>query len=551
MPCLTLTPAPVFEEGFKGDRQSQDSILYGSSVAKYQFVKALLRHGKYDRYYFFCNSQEMLYESKQRLMALPNHERADLVLIDEYCELNHIDQMALFDPGIGLNRLADLRRYHGCVERPVTGLIHSVSGHTQLIQTILTALEDLYGYDCLVCSSLAGRQAIENLLSSICGYLDRKYHGSFFPKFRLPIIPLGVDADQFQPGDKIKARRQCKLPESHVIFLYVGRFDTSYKMDLFPLILTFSRILATSGDKKVTLVLAGDDVKTNLAPRLRNFGADLGIAGNLQVRPNITNDEKRQLYASADVFVSPTDNVQETFGISIIEAMSAGLPVIGSDWSGYRETIEHGKTGFLVPTYWTDCVDSVCRSAMLNHPMDVHRKLAEAVSVDLKSLTVYVNLLLKNPSLRREIGEAARKRVLSYYNWPVIIRAYEELWADLLEESRHSSIDKELRYGIDTYDHLKVFKHFSTGVITKDNRLQITDLGREYLNKTLDVRSLIHTELVRNWEKLDEIMSVCGGQESMAMRDLIKQMGGKNEHLDNEILRDATRLIKYGFLEVC
>jgi D-inositol-3-phosphate glycosyltransferase len=551
MPYITLTSIPVFWEAVKQNGQSQNKILYGSDVVRYQFVDALLRYGKYDRYYFLCESPETLHAAKEYLVAFQNHERAELLLIDDYWKLDHSAQMVIFDPGASLSQMAGLRKLHGCMNSPVSGLIHSISGHTQLLQTIVTALGDLYEYDCLVCSSIAGRQAIENLLGSICEYLERKYHGSFFPKFQLPVIPLGVDAGQFQPGDKTKARLWCKLPDDHVIFLYVGRFDISYKMDLFPLILMFSRMLAGISDKKVTLVLAGDDVATNLAPRLRSFGEDLGIADNFQVRPNITNDEKRQLYASADVFVSPTDNVQETFGISIIEAMSAGLPVIGSDWSGYRETIEHGKTGFLAPTYWTDCVDSVCRSAMLRRPMEVHRKLAEAISVDLKSLSGYVDLLLKNPSLRREMGEAARKRVLNYYDWPVIIRSYEELWADLSERARHGSIDRELKYGIDTYDHLKVFKHFSTGVITRDGRIQVTDMGREYLNKTMDARTLIHTELVRNWEKLDEIMNICGGRKSVAMRDLIQQMGGKNEHVDNEILRDAARLIKYGFLEVC
>jgi glycosyltransferase involved in cell wall biosynthesis len=551
MSFMTLSHVPFYLEGLKEVPQPQNTILYGAGVVGYQFVKALLQHGKHERYYFLYDLPEMLYESENNLMMFPNRERAELVLTDEYWKLNHLDRMALFDPGTALTPLAGLRKLHGCAERPVTGLIHSISGYYPLLRTIQMILGDLYEYDCLVCSSLAGRQAVENILSSLCGYLERKYHRSFFPKFQLPVIPLAVDADQFLPGDKIKARRWCKLPEDHAIFLYVGRFATNYKMDLFPLILTFSRILATTSDKKVTLVLAGDDAEFNLSPRLRNFGADLGIAGNLQVRPNITNEEKRQLYASGDVFVSLSDNVQETFGITIIEAMSAGLPVIGSDWNGYKETIEHGKTGFLVPAYWADCVGSVSRSVMFRHTMEIHRQLAEAVSIDLKSLAYYIDLLLKNPSLRQEMGEAARKRVLKYYNWPVIIKAYEELWAGLTEQARHRSADEEIRYGIDAYDHLSVFRHFATGVITKDSRLQITSMGRECLNKTLNIRVLNSTELVRGWQKLAEILSIFGSEESIVVTDLIQKAGGENEHVNNEVFRQAARLIKYGLLEVC
>ena len=49
-------------------------------------------------------------------------------------------------------------------------------------------------------------------------------------------------------------------------------------------------------------------------------------------------------YGMADVFVSPSDNIQETFGLSVIEAMASGLPVIVSDWDGYRDTVVDGVT---------------------------------------------------------------------------------------------------------------------------------------------------------------------------------------------------------------
>ena len=50
-------------------------------------------------------------------------------------------------------------------------------------------------------------------------------------------------------------------------------------------------------------------------------------------------------------FISLSDNIQETFGLTIIEGMAAGKPVIATDWDGYRQTVRHGDTGFLIPTY--------------------------------------------------------------------------------------------------------------------------------------------------------------------------------------------------------
>ena len=55
-------------------------------------------------------------------------------------------------------------------------------------------------------------------------------------------------------------------------------------------------------------------------------------------------------WSSADIFSSLSDNFQETFGITPIEAMASGLPVVVSDWDGYRDSVRHGVEGYLVPT---------------------------------------------------------------------------------------------------------------------------------------------------------------------------------------------------------
>lgn len=52
----------------------------------------------------------------------------------------------------------------------------------------------------------------------------------------------------------------------------------------------------------------------------------------------------------ADGFTSLSDNIQETFGLVVVEAMASGLPVVASDWNGYRDLVVPGETGWLVPT---------------------------------------------------------------------------------------------------------------------------------------------------------------------------------------------------------
>jgi D-inositol-3-phosphate glycosyltransferase len=549
MPFITLLSIPPFTEDVKAQFPDKAQV-YGARVANNGLVKAFLQHGNYDRYYFLCSKPQKAQEAKEDLARYPNQERAELVMLDEYEKLKCLDQMILFNPTPMLHSLAGMRKLHGRVNWPITGLTHTLSGNGGwLAYSLQGILGDIYEHDSLVCTSLAGRCVVERFIGSLCSYLERKYSASFFPKCRFQVIPLGIDADQFQPGDKIKARKYCQLPEDHMILLYVGRFCPHNKMDLFPLVLAFSRILAKKANKNMTLVLAGNDGRTNLTARLRSFGDGLCLTDNLVIRPNITNEEKRNLYNAADVFVSLSDNVQETFGLTVIEAMSSGLPVIGSDWDGYKETIEHGKTGFLVPTYWADCVDQVSRSAMLKSLDDVHRDLSQAVSVDINTLIGYIELLAKDGLLRREMGEAGRRRVLKYYNWPVIVKAYEELWADLLEHSSHISTDEEFQHGIYTYDYLEVFKHYSTGVITKANKLRITPIGREFLDNSIDTQMFMHTELFDILPLVAEILDACDSVEGTRVSDLIWQTGDETEKAASDTFRAAARLVKYGLLD--
>ncbi|MFN8927832.1 MAG: glycosyltransferase, partial [Rhodospirillales bacterium] len=61
-------------------------------------------------------------------------------------------------------------------------------------------------------------------------------------------------------------------------------------------------------------------------------------------------DARADAWAAADLFVSLSDNIQESFGLTPVEAMAAGLPCVVSDWDGYKDTVRDGVDGFRVPT---------------------------------------------------------------------------------------------------------------------------------------------------------------------------------------------------------
>ena len=85
-----------------------------------------------------------------------------------------------------------------------------------------------------------------------------------------------------------------------------------------------------------------------LRPANSTFSAPKAETARRACTPASDEDRKLAL-AAADLFCSPADNLQETFGLSVLEAMASSLPVVASDWNGYRDLVLHGSTGWLVP----------------------------------------------------------------------------------------------------------------------------------------------------------------------------------------------------------
>lgn len=146
-------------------------------------------------------------------------------------------------------------------------------------------------------------------------------------------------------------------------------------------------------------------------------------------------EERNQAWAIADIFVSLADNVQETFGLTPVEAMAVGLPVIVSDWNGYRESVRHEVDGFRISTLMPPRgAGESLATEYWNHPQAYQSyvgQTAMATAVDLIACTRALVALIENPDLRRSMGEAGMLQAKTLYDWSVVIAAYEELWQEL------------------------------------------------------------------------------------------------------------------------
>jgi hypothetical protein len=255
-----------------------------------------------------------------------------------------------------------------------------------------------------------------------------------------------------------------------VIFLYLGRIDPRYKANLQPLLAAFGRL---GQARDAHLVLAGGRPPggDEILDRLRFRAVELGVADQVHWLTDVTAEDRRRLLSAADAFVSPVDNLQESFGIAVVEAMCAGLPVIASDWNGYRDLVAHEETGFLVPTRLPEDISALSRHASLCSEYDFHWELAEATSVDIPALAEAMARLGDDRGLRTSMGEKGRARARALFDWPVVMESTRVEWEGQLEAARAAAHPLPPPLVV---DHGHAFADHPSGRLGPETRLRRT-----------------------------------------------------------------------------
>jgi phosphatidylinositol alpha-mannosyltransferase len=205
-----------------------------------------------------------------------------------------------------------------------------------------------------------------------------------FPRDGLRIIPNGAEVEAFAGA------APAPLPEGRRI-LFVNRLD---KRKGFPVMARAFGILSR-GHPDALLVVAGDGKERRVVR-----GLPVAVRDRVIMLGSVPHDLLPPYHAACEVFCAPATG-RESFGIVLVEAMAAGLPVVASDIPGYREVVRHDVEGILVP------------------PSDP-RRLAAAVS-----------RILDEPELGRGMGRAGRVRA-GRYSWDQVAREVEAAYEEAL-----------------------------------------------------------------------------------------------------------------------
>ena len=163
-----------------------------------------------------------------------------------------------------------------------------------------------------------------------------------------------------------------------------------------------------------------------------------------------TEDQKLLAFAASDLALSLVDNVQETFGLAVAESMAAGLPVVASDWDGYRDSVRNGVDGFLIPTSWISSAESISPGLGWLHQIGLipytafAGSLSQLVRVDMDAALSAIKLLLQDKLLRQKMGAAASARARERFDREVISKKYQDLF-DLLSVERRRALRDNIK----------------------------------------------------------------------------------------------------------
>jgi D-inositol-3-phosphate glycosyltransferase len=232
---------------------------------------------------------------------------------------------------------------------------------------------------------------------------------------RISIVPCGFDPGELAPASRPLARLSLGLDPAERILLQLGRMVPRKGIDT---VIRATAILHRAGTPVRLIVVGGpernlDALELPELRRLREIAREEGVAERVTFVGRRDREELAAYYNAADIFVSTP--WYEPFGITPLEAMACGTPVIGANVGGIKFTVRDGETGYLVPPNDPDAV-------------------AERAGY-----------LFRHPKLMAVLGRQGIRRVNDLFTWERVAASMSEVYEEVLVTRRRSRADEAAR----------------------------------------------------------------------------------------------------------
>ena len=382
---------------------------FGKDVANRGLFSALVRHGGFEQI-FFRTAEQPSHDILQHQFGSPSNS-ARLSLSSLNTTDSAVQAGTLLRGQPYLSELAWERGFrHGNQAYSLVGVVHTLAPPKvrELIGEALIA--PVQPWDALICTSPAVRDCLDRLLDRWQGHLSHRFGGTLAPRPQLPLLPLGVDQNALleqrcDQRSRVFLRRHLRLSENDVFVLWLGRL--SYFEKAFPqgMFIALQKAAQSCG-RRLHFVMAG------WFPGGQNdhsLYTEAALCHSPDVPVHFLDGKNPEVvrccWASADIFLSLVDNPQETFGLAPVEAMAAGVPVVVSDWDGYRYTVTDGVEGFRIPTLAPERAQQGEELALQHdHGLltyqDYVGAVAQHIAVDTDAAAAAIARLAEDPVLR-------------------------------------------------------------------------------------------------------------------------------------------------------
>ena len=210
-------------------------------------------------------------------------------------------------------------------------------------------------------------------------------------------LPFGVDTQKFFPKEKNEdLLKKYYIDNNDKVILFVGGLDKPHNFKGLAILL---KSIKEINNENIRLIIVGEG---ELKQDYQNMAEGLGIAQKVIFAGGVVDAELPDYYRLADVFVLPSIDRAEAFGIVLLEAGASGISLIASNLSGVRTIINDGENGFL------------------------------AEPGDAKDLAEKIRKIIFDENLRKRMGGKARQFAEEKYNWKKIVEKLIEEYKTII-----------------------------------------------------------------------------------------------------------------------
>ena len=446
------------------------------------------------------------------------------------------------------------RRRIGDLSYSIVGTAHTVATARTTAALFGNAVAPVQRWDAVVCPSRALRDVLSIEFEAASDYLRHRFGGRAPERPELAVIPLGIDAAAFKQREEDRTEWRAALApqENTLVVMTMARFSVYEKMHVAPLLIALERAAACT-PRPLTLWLVG--WFTNREEERLYRAAVASLAPSVDIRLIDGSDEhvRRTVWAGADVFAHPVDNIQETFGIAPIEAMAAGLPVVASDWDGLRDTVVDGVTGYLADTVMAPPGDGESVAAGYacgaDGYLDYLAAAMQRTSVDIAAMAEGFAILANDDARRRQMAQAARRRAAEIYDWSQIIPQYQALWRELADRRAHAGTVGDTP-GPMSLDPFMLYRGYPTRAAQATDELSgAAPMTPQDISGLLALTGSAGCAEPHEPERLAEVLAAVRGAETGAPVSL-DDIAHSLARSPGEIRASAIWLAKFGLLRI-